>query len=79
MTKTLNGEGRGIYGLPGQDIFITQIEFALDKTLVGIWLVIRSFSIRYSFSFFSMLIKRNGCCNVVMATIRNAVVETVRW
>jgi hypothetical protein len=52
MTKTLNGEGRGIYGLPGQDIFITQIEFALDKTLVGIWLVIRSFSIRYSFSFF---------------------------
>jgi hypothetical protein len=51
MAKRLTGE-RQRYALDGLDIYITQIEFSLGKILVGILLVIRSFSVRYSSSFF---------------------------
>jgi hypothetical protein len=55
-------------------LYTTQIEFGLDRMLVGVLLAIRSFDMRYSFSF-SMIVKPR-VSNVVISTIKNAAVET---
>ena len=57
----------------GQNIYTAQIEFGLDRMLVGVLLAIRSFDMGYFFSF-SMIVKPHGSI-VVISTIKIAAVE----